>query len=174
MDSTNNYLFTSERLGYRPVKKSDFAILLELDSDPEVRAFFPAGIMSSKQLEEKIEKYIQFYQSNKFGIFIAIELTTGEIVGRCGFGEAASDEIEVGYVFFKKFWGQGLASEALLALLGWAENNIKVDKIIAYAPVAHEASHRVMEKSGMQYYKNDVALGCSGTVCKFYKKELKR
>ncbi len=169
MNNSADYSFTSQRLGYRPVRTSDFDDLLKLDSDPEVRAFFPNGTLNSKQLKEKIAKDIAYYQDKKFGILIAIELTTGEMVGRCGFGEISTGEIEVGYVFFKKFWGQGLASEALSTLLEWAQKNIKIDKIIAYAPMDHVASHRVMEKSGMKYFKNDMA---QGVACKFYKKEL--
>lgn len=169
MTSTTSYSFTSHRLGYRPIRKDDFNDLLRLESDPKVRVFLPEKTINAQQLKAKIEKEVKFHQEKKFGILIAIELRTGEIVGRCGFTETSTGEIEVGYVFFKKFWGQGLASEALSALLEWAEKNIDTDEITALAPVDHVASHRVMEKSGMHHYKNDTI---DGVEYKCYKKEL--
>jgi RimJ/RimL family protein N-acetyltransferase len=169
MTSTTNYSFTSHRLGYRPIRKDDLNDLLKLESDPRVRAFLPTKTVDAPQLEAKIEKEVKFHHEKKFGIFIAIELRTDEIVGRCGFTEMPTGEIEAGYVFFKKFWGQGLASEALSALLEWAEKNIDTDKITALAPISHVASHRVMEKSGMHHYKNDTI---DGIEYKCYKKEL--
>ena len=90
----------------------------------------------------------------------------GEFIGRCGFGPVETGEIEVGYLLHKKFCRQGYASEALAVLLEWARKNIKMDYIIAFAPVEHIASQRVMQKCGMEYYKNDIA---KGVACCFYR-----
>ncbi len=167
-----NYIFTSERLGYRLLKASDFADYFKLDSDPQVRAFFPNGHLNAEEVRANIEKNINFFNKNGFGVFIAIELATGEFVGRCGFGAIDTGEIEVGYVFLKKYWGKGLASEALSALLAWAEHNIQIVKqIIAFTPIEHTASQRVMQKAGMQFYKQAIHYG---TTCVFYQKELRQ
>lgn len=91
---------------------------------------------------------------------------TNEFIGRCGFGLVATGEIEIGYVLHKKFWGQGYATEAVCALLEWAKNNINAEYVIAFAPLEHEASQRVMQKCGMQYYKTDFGHSVS---CKFYR-----
>jgi [ribosomal protein S5]-alanine N-acetyltransferase len=94
------------------------------------------------------------------------ELDSGEFVGRCGFGPIETGEIEVGYLLHKKFWGKGLASEVLTTLLEWAKQNINADYIIAFAPIEHLASQRVMQKCGMEHYKNDNA---KGVACCFYR-----
>lgn len=60
----------------------------------------------------------------------------------------------------------GYASEALQGLLNWSKKNIKADFIIAFAPIEHKASHRVMEKCGMHYYKDGIG---HGIECKFYR-----
>ena len=73
-------------------------------------------------------------------------------------------EVEVGYLIVKKFWGMGYASEVLSALLSWSKNNIDKDCILAFAPLDHKASHRVMEKSGMEYYKTDFGHGVSSEL----------
>ena len=74
-------------------------------------------------------------------------------------------EIEVGYVFLKDFWGRGFAQESLRALLAWAEQNLKVARIVAYAPKQHSASFNVMQKSGMRFFKTETVRGVS---CDFY------
>lgn len=109
---------------------------------------------------------MNYFRKNGFGAFIAIELKTGNFVGRCGFKELANGEIEVGYVFLKEYWGKGLATEALIGLLNWAKENVfKVDQIIAFTPIEHVASQRVMQKAGMIYLKEDVQ---DGQHCVFY------
>lgn len=52
----------------------------------------------------------------------------------------------MGYLIARKFWGMNYASEILKSLLDWSKKNIKIDFIIAFAPIEHKASHRVMEK----------------------------
>ncbi|MBX3709889.1 MAG: GNAT family N-acetyltransferase [Gammaproteobacteria bacterium] len=49
----------------------------------------------------------------------------------------------------KKHEGKGYASKNLKALLLWAKNNIKKDKIIAFTSVNHLTSGRVIQKASM-------------------------
>lgn len=161
------YVFTSERLGYRLLSESDFADYFILDSNTEVRAFFPNGPLAAEKVKQNIKKNMEFFKINGFGVFIAIELDSGKFVGRCGFGRIPSGEIEVGYVFLPEFWGKGLATEALIALLKWAKQNIhSTDTIIAFTPVNHNASERVMQKAGMEFYKKEIK---DGEELVFYK-----
>jgi [ribosomal protein S5]-alanine N-acetyltransferase len=130
-------------------------------------------VLDAEQVKASIEKNIEFFKKNGFGVFIAIELESGEFAGRCGFGKfLPTGEIEVGFLFLKKFWGKGLASEALSALIEWAKQNIhSVSTIIAYTTIDHHASQRVLQKAGMQFYKRDVQ---DGKECVFYKIELRK
>jgi ribosomal-protein-alanine N-acetyltransferase len=105
------------------------------------------------------------YQENGLPCFIIFELETNEFVGRSGFGPIENDEIEIGYLLHKKFWGKGYASEIVTTLLEWATKHIDTEFIVAYAPEKHVASQRVMQKCGMQPYKNVMA---RGVPCCFY------
>lgn len=99
-------------------------------------------------------------------MFLLFDLKSSEFIGRAGFGLTESGEVEVGYVLHKKFWGNGFASEAVMALLEYAKKHIDIDYIIAYASIENIGSTRVMEKCGMISYKTDIA---KGIACKFYK-----
>ena len=171
MKQNKDYVFTSERLGYRLLNESDFDDYFKLDSNPDVRAFFPSGTPDAEKIKSNIKRNIEFFKENGFGVLIAIELASGEFVGRCGFGIIPTDEIEVGYVFLPKFWNKGLATEALAALLNWASEHIQsTNTIIAFTPTNHLASQRVMQKCGMIFYKKDIK---DGEECVFYKKDIR-
>jgi len=162
----DKYLIKTNRLNLRLLEQRDIMYLHPLESDPEVKEFFPDGARDRAKTEDMINRFISNYTENGLPCFLLFDLESDEFIGRAGFGLTESGEIEVGYVLHKKFWGQGYASEAVTALLEYARENIDVDYIIAYAVTENIGSTRVMEKCGMKYYKTDMA---KGVECKFYK-----
>ena len=58
---------------------------------------------------------------------------------------------EVGYCIGKKYWGQGIVTEALKAVLGFAFTAIGFNRIEACHSAKNAASGRVMQKAGMTF-----------------------
>ena len=76
----------------------------------------------------------------------------GEMCGMAGIfrrGDAAPWEI--GYWIAKPFWGRGFATEAGLALIAYARNELQTDKVTAGHYEDNPASGRVLEKLGFRY-----------------------
>ena len=167
--SRSEYPFSSKRLGFRLIEDADFEMLKELDTDPAVRAHFPEGPLTPEQIKDRIALHTASARDNGFGDFAARDLETGQFAGRAGFAPIDGGEIEVGYVFLRRFWGRGLAQESLRTLLNWAGHNLDVPRIVAYAPREHSASFNVMKKSGMRYFKTERARGVD---CDFYEYSL--
>ena len=165
----SEYLFMSKRLGFRPIDDTDFDALKELDMDPEVRSYFPEGILTPEQIKQRISKNKESHQENGFGDFAVLDLKTSQFVGRAGFAFTQEGDIEVGYVFLKHYWGLGLAQESLQALLTWARDNLDSPRIVAYAPRRHAASFNVMKKAGMRYFKTEKTRGVD---CDYYEYQL--
>jgi ribosomal-protein-alanine N-acetyltransferase len=163
--SQSEYLFSSKRLGFRLIEDTDFDMLKELDMDPTVRAHFPEGVLTPSQIKERITKNRASFRANGFGDFAVVKLKDGQFTGRAGFAPMEGGDIEVGYVFLRRYWGRGMARESLQALLTWARDNLDVPRIVAYAPRHHSASLNVMKKSGMQYIKTDET---RGVECDYY------
>ena len=67
----------------------------------------------------------------------------------------------------KKLWGKGYASKILKNLLEWAKTNIKKDKIIAFTPIDHTASEKVMQKAGMIYSRKGIMKGVDCVIYEY-------
>lgn len=81
----------------------------------------------------------------------ALELrATGEFIGGIGLTlEPRFDRAEAGYWLGQPYWGRGLATEALAALLRFGFEELKLNKIYATHHADNLASGGVMRKNGM-------------------------
>jgi len=131
----------------RPLERSDRTDVLKILTDPQLTSFYrgEAG-------EERADRWIA---NREF--FACILKDTGEFIGVCGLISQMDidglDEIEVGYHFIRKFWGQGYATEAALACLEYGFNEKGYKRIISLIEKDNKASIRVAEKNGLKKEK---------------------
>lgn len=82
--------------------------------------------------------------------FALVLRATGEFVGGMGLMlEPRFDRAEVGYWLGQPYWGRGLATEALAAVLRFGFEELRLNKIYATHHTDNPASGRVMQKNGM-------------------------
>ena len=84
---------------------------------------------------------------------LAIELReTGRVVGTIGFVWIDDEHncAEIGYSLAQEYWGRGLMTEALRAMLEFAFVRLHLNRVEAMFDVRNRASGRVMEKCGMR------------------------
>lgn len=60
-----------------------------------------------------------------------------------------TEEMEIGYRIARDAWGQGIATEAAIAVLGYGFEILKRKRIVAFIDPPNAASMRVAEKTGM-------------------------
>src|SRR5205085_11918113 len=83
--------------------------------------------------------------------------TTGEFLGQCGLrlaatmDESAGSEIDLAYHFVRSSWGNGYATEAVVAVLVHAFGALGLEGVMAVVLPDNFGSWRVMEKAGMRY-----------------------
>lgn len=70
-------------------------------------------------------------------------------IGSIGVTLEGNGRAMFGYVIAKKFWGHGMAAEALTYLVDWALSRPDIYRAWAFCDVENPASVRVMEKAGM-------------------------
>lgn len=77
------------------------------------------------------------------------------MTGWCGLRyKKERGHVDLGYRFFRRFWGRGIATEAANACLDYGYSKYKIAYVIALAKWENLASIRVMEKIGMHYVQN--------------------
>jgi RimJ/RimL family protein N-acetyltransferase len=148
----------TERLILREIISSDDAGMFELDSNPEVHCFLGnKPVKNIKESQGYIENVRQQYADNGIGRCAVILKETNEFIGWSGIKlikETINEHqnfYEIGYRFIQKHWGKGYASEAGLAFVDYAFNEMKVEKLHAYADAGNVNSRHILEKLGMHY-----------------------
>jgi len=78
----------------------------------------------------------------------AVENSEGCVVGQIGLRQLRPGSAQLGYAFLPEFWGQGVGSEAMEAVLGWAGRQASFTRIEAEAHHDNPASLHLLEKLG--------------------------
>ncbi|MBA2725472.1 MAG: GNAT family N-acetyltransferase, partial [Actinobacteria bacterium] len=103
-----------------------------------------------------IERQMERYETDGFGLWV-IELNiTGEILGNCGPVVQFVDdrrEVELGWHVKRSHWGRGIAPEAAAASAAYAMNDLGQERLISIIRPVNRPSARVAEKIGMTVEK---------------------
>ena len=146
----------TERLILRQLEVSDVDALMGIFSDPEAMRYYP-GTKSRTEAEEWVRRFQESYRERGFGLWAAIFKGSGEFAGQCGLVAQevdGRDEVEIGYLFLRRFWGQGLATEAARACRDYGFGTFGYDRFVSLIDPSNLASRRVAEKVGMKLEKH--------------------
>lgn len=154
----NKYIYQdyleSGRLFTRYLTNGDIKAWICFFQDKDSTEYLPNPGFSSveERAEHWIDKQLNRYASNQFGLQALIDKKTKQFIGQCGLLKQSVDgqtEVEVGYHIFKKYWGQGYAPEAAKLFINYAfENNI-TDSVASIINVNNLRSQRVADKNGL-------------------------
>ena len=146
-------MLTTQRLLLRPMKDEDAYNLYQLNSDPDVvRYTGDSGCINLTDAQKIITDFSKpQFQKYKMGRF-AVLLTDGTFAGWCGLKfHPEISEVDLGYRFHKRVWGQGFATEASRATLQYGFGDLGLQLITARAMPANVASIKVLQKLGMTF-----------------------
>jgi ribosomal-protein-alanine N-acetyltransferase len=146
-------ILETKRLILRHLSMDDLDELFRLYSDPEIRKFFPEGVLTLAGAQEELGWHMETYEQHpQLGLWATIHKETGRFIGRCGllpWEINGIQEIEIAYLIDKAFWNQGLATEAAQGLLRYGFENLNLRRMICLMHPDNIASQRVAEKIGM-------------------------
>lgn len=102
-----------------------------------------------KVLQKRIEKY-QSTSTYHWAIVLKdADMPIGNIVLMCSNEHDMCGE--VAYCLGKRYWGQGIVSEALKTVLEFGLTQVNFNRIEAYHSINNIASGKVMKNAGMKY-----------------------
>lgn len=86
-------------------------------------------------------------------VYAITDADSGRFLGCCSLESAGNGKsLELGYWVGEPFWGGGVATEAVHALVDMAFRTRDIDYIDARCRVINPASRRVLQKSGFQFH----------------------
>jgi RimJ/RimL family protein N-acetyltransferase len=146
-------MLETERLLLRPMKNEDAYNLFLLNSDADVVRYTGDALSKNLADAQRILSDIVHpqFQQYKMGRF-TVTLKDGTYLGWCGLKFFPDiKEVDLGYRFMKKFWGQGYATEAARACLAYGFGELALSKIVARSMPQNSQSIKVLQKLGMTY-----------------------
>ena len=147
------FILKTKRLVISPLKLEDAAFILDLLNEPAFIQFIgDRGVRNQEDARNYLLKGpLASYELNGFGLWRVQVTSTGEPIGICGLIKRESlPDIDIGYSYLARFWGQGYASEAAEAVRDYARHTLGLRRLLAITDQRNTASVRVLEKIGMR------------------------
>lgn len=123
-------------------------------SDSEVTRYLTWPPHSSPEITAKVvESWIKEYEKDSFYQWVIVLKELGQPIGSISV-VSHWDEVakaEIGYCIGKPWWGQGIMTEALQAVMDYLFEEVGMNRIEARHDPKNPASGAVMKKCGMQY-----------------------
>ncbi len=147
----------TERLVLRPWQKADRRPYHELLQHPEVHRHFGPQPMGMEECWRRLMAAVGGWQLNGFGGWAVERKADGKLIGMTALFTAWRDlqpefgeDPEMGWIFAAETHGQGMASEACKAVLGWAEASLAPTPIWAIIAPANAPSLKLADKLGFK------------------------
>jgi ribosomal-protein-alanine N-acetyltransferase len=155
----------SERLALTPLAVADVDVAIEMFTNPAVTRFI-CDAMSEADIRRDMPVWTKRGGDGCIGNWCVSDRATGEKYGS-GFllpmptdkddtnwdhvvpGAMPDEDVEIGYILKEGAWGQGYATEVCRRLLRFAFEETPLEEIVATLDDTHDASKRVLEKSGL-------------------------
>jgi [ribosomal protein S5]-alanine N-acetyltransferase len=169
----NDIVLTTARMTLRRMTDSDGELLFRILGDAVAMRFYPQ-VYSREEAEGWVTRNLDRYKRDGYGFYMCDLKGSREFVGMCGLLAQEVDgvrELEVGYLFVRAFWKQGLASEAARACRDLGFCTYPVPHIISLIDPDNIASIRVAEKNGMTVWKETIFKGSLHRVYRITREE---
>jgi RimJ/RimL family protein N-acetyltransferase len=145
------------RLLLRPPVAGDLAALAALWAQPQVTAFISGAPSTREESWARLLRYIGHWEACGYGFFAITDKRTGAYLGECGFADFKREitppldaYVEAGWILDPASWGEGYASEAMEAAIGWHERRADAPALACIIAPGNAASLRLADKLGFR------------------------
>ena len=149
------------RFTLRPLGGDDVDALEALHSEkvfwryPHGRAMTPEGTTTF------LERTVDHYDNYGFGLCAVVLRDSGTLAGWAGVAvpnylPGLRPAVDVGWRLGERFWGQGYATEAGAAWVGYGPGELELERIVSISQPENEASHAMMMGIGVRFERRTV------------------
>lgn len=157
-------ILETERLLLRRLRREDAEALYAIASIPEVSRYLMwdrhPSVRYTKHYLKDLQRLYDDLEYFEWGVLTR----EGDLIGTCGFTkfDYTANRGEIGYSFRPDVWGQGYATEAAQAAIGFGFHELGLSSVYACFALENAASIRVLTKCGMHYLGEDEPMKIKG------------
>lgn len=144
-------ILETERLLLREMTQEDYPALAAVLQDREAM-FAYEHAFSDAETQAWLDRMLERYRTDGFGLWAVLLKATGEMVGQCGLTRQRVPEgevLEIGYLFQRGHWKQGYAIEAARACKAYAFETLLANEVFSIVRDNNIASMNVAIRNGM-------------------------
>ena len=148
---------TTDRLVLRPFTDDDLAELAAVHAEESFWWYPLRAGMTAEQTADFLQRTMERYRTDGFGIEAAIDRVSGALIGWAGlavphFLPEVLPAVEVGWRLSGPYRGRGLATEAGAAAVRWGFTGGGLTRLVSIYEPENVASGKVMEHLGFTPY----------------------
>jgi len=139
------------RLRLRKLVSDDAPAFFPIHSDKETLKYWSNEPVSDlSEVEKIVEQNLHWVETGTCLYWAIEELEHGKVIGSCTLFtiDDQNQRAEVGYILNREYWGRGLMSEALEAMIEYAFETMKLHRLEADTDPRNAASLALLEKFG--------------------------
>lgn len=143
------------RLTLRPAVDADRGAIAALNAHPRVGEWL-GGVRDRAESDAFVDRVQAHQTEHGFGFWVVERQEDASIVGMTGIWWTPPEvglgrTVEIGWRFLPEAWGQGYATEAAKAALGYGFETVGLPEIVAFTARTNLASQNVMRRIGMSH-----------------------
>jgi [ribosomal protein S5]-alanine N-acetyltransferase len=149
-------VLSSPRLKLRHLSIQDAAFILELlNEKPYLENIGDRGVRNLADAGAHIlDGPLASYRKFGFGLYAVERKEPTEPIGICGLLKREYlNDVDLGFAFLQKFWGQGYALESAEAVMHYARVTLGLQRILATTKPHNRASEKLLTKLGFRFEK---------------------
>ncbi len=145
-------ILKAKRFILRPYRKGDEESLVKNINDKKVSRYmtprvpYPYTKKDAMQWLGQCRAYARTKKGYPFAIII-----DNKVIGSVSLENIDLHKAELGYWLGRKYWGQGIMTEAVKMVTHFGFHKLELKRIYARAVVHNKASQKVLEKNGFSY-----------------------
>jgi len=146
-------ILETKRLLLREMSPDDFQAMFQVLGDPQTMWHYPYT-PDGQHVRDWIERNINRYMKDGFGLWAVCLKETGELIGDCGLTlQNINGEIlpEIGYHIRRDCHRKGYASEAARGVRDWVFQNTDYQAVYSYCRYTNLPSIKTAESIGMHF-----------------------
>jgi len=152
--SSSKTILETPRLRIRAFTVDDAPFAYELVNDPDwIRNIGDRNVRTLEDARGYLERGpIAMQEKHGFSLFAVILKESDVTIGMCGLiRREALEDVDIGFAFLPAYRGQGYALESAQAVMDYAWEVLRLDRLVAIVAPGNAPSIRLLESLGFTF-----------------------